>query len=77
MKQEALTEITATIDRREGRHFTIRFADGQELRVPVHAVSRLAKLGDTIHLNLLTELQAKAEKTELARYLLEEILNGE
>lgn len=77
MKQEAVTQLTATIERREGRYFIVRFSDGQELQVPVHAVSRSAKSGDVIHLKLLTPLQAKAEKTELARYLLEEILNGD
>ncbi len=69
-------DITATVDRKEGRYYLLRFSDGQELRVPVHALHRQTKEGDVVHLQFLADHQAKLEKAELARHLLEEILNG-
>lgn len=76
MKTDASKEFFATIERKQGRYFVLTFPDGQELTVPVHCFSRKAQPGDTIHLQFLTTEQAKAERTELARSLLEEILNG-
>lgn len=71
-----ITDLTAVIDRKEGRTFVLHFTDGQELVVPIHLLSKTARPGDVIHLHLLTDQQARAERTELARSLLEEILNG-
>lgn len=69
-------DTIATLERREGRYYVLAFNDGQTLKVPAHAISQRARLGDPIHLRLLTEPQAKADRLELARSLLEEILNG-
>lgn len=70
-------DLTAIIDRKEGRSYILRFTDGQELKVPIFQFSKQARPGDTIHLAFLTEAQAKQERTDLARALLEEILNGQ
>jgi hypothetical protein len=69
-------DFIATIDRREGRYFVLTFPDGQTLNVPIHLFSRQAREGDVIHLKFFTDQQARADKTELARHLLNEILNG-
>lgn len=68
--------FSATIDRREGRIFVLVFPDNQELSVPVHFLPRNSKEGDSINLRFLTDKQARSERTELAKSLLEEILNG-
>ncbi len=77
MRNDQADELIAIIDRKEGRFFVLRLYDRQELRVPIHALARTAQEGDAIHLQLRTEAQAKATKTELAQSILEEILNGE
>lgn len=69
-------ELIATIEQKEGRYFLLRLADGQSLNVPIHSLSKTARVGEIVHLRLLTEVQAKHDKAELARSLLEEILNG-
>lgn len=69
--------LTATIDRQEGRQYVLIFTDGQELSVPIRCLPRQAKPGKVINLQFLTDEQATAERTELARALLEEILNGD
>lgn len=77
MKHDPANGCLATIDRKEGRYYVLSFSDGQSLNVPIHCFSRKARPGDIIHLQFLTDEQAKADRTELARSLLEEILNGE
>jgi hypothetical protein len=76
MKNEVGSDFTATIERKEGRFYVLHFSDQQELRVPVHMLSRQAHEGDTIHLHCLTEQESRASKTELAQQILEQILNG-
>ncbi len=76
MKNDTTPFFTATLDRKEGRNAVLIFTDGQELVVPLHYLARQAKEGDIIHLNFMTDHEAKAEKADLARHLLEEILNG-
>lgn len=72
-----LADLTASIERREGRQFVLRLTDGQELSVPVHQLARHVALGETVHLKFLTAKQALADRQELARLILEEILNGD
>lgn len=76
MKKAASSELIGTIDRKEGRCFVLIFPDGQELVVPIRCFSAQAKEGNLIHLRFLTDQQATADRAELARSLLEEILNG-
>ncbi len=76
MQQTSPNEFIGTLDRKEGRYAILTFADGQELRVPAHYLSRKSREGDVIHLRFFTDSQAKAERAELAKSLLEEILNG-
>lgn len=76
MKKPPNAEFSGTIDRKEDRYFVLAFVDGQELSVPVHYFARNAREGDVIHLRFLTDKQARADRAELARSLLEEILNG-
>lgn len=76
MHKNDQTYFTGTLDRKEGRFFILTFPDGQELTVPIHFFSKNVHEGDIIHLNFMTDKQAKSERTELAKSLLEEILNG-
>lgn len=76
MKHDSTNDLLATIDRKEGRYFVLTFADGQFLNVPVHYFSKQTRQGDVIHLRFFTDKQAKADRAELAKSLLEEILNG-
>jgi hypothetical protein len=76
MKYDPNKTMTAVLDRREGRLATIVFSDKQELTLPVHLLPTNAREGDVIHLKFMTDKQATADRAELARNLLEEILNG-
>jgi hypothetical protein len=76
MKHES-PNLTATITHKEGRSYILTFSDGQELKIPIFQLPKQVRIGETIHLHLLTSQQAQQEKTELARTLLEEILNGQ
>lgn len=69
-------DLIVTIERQEGRFFIISLPDKQQITIPIYHFSKQARIGDKIHLRFLTEKEAKAEKTEMARVLLEEILNG-
>lgn len=71
-----MTELLATLDRREGRKLVLLFSDGQELTLPAHLLPKNLKIGETIHTRYLTSQQAKADQAQLAKILLEEILNG-
>lgn len=70
-------ELTAILVRKEGRQAVLSLVDGQELIVPIHLLPRTTHEGETLYLRIFDEQQAKADKAELARSLLEEILNGE
>lgn len=76
MKNDLPNDLTATIERKEGRFYILHFSDQQELRVPVHLLSRQVRIGDVVHVSCRTEQEAKANKTELAQQILEQILNG-
>lgn len=76
MKRASDQNFTAAIGRRQGRNFVLIFPNDQELIVPVHCFSATVRTGDVIHLQFLTDKQARAGKAELARHILEEILNG-
>ena len=77
MAKSTQSFLTATLDRKEGRNFVLVLADGQELVVPAHYFSTKTHEGDVIHLQFLTDHEAKSERTAMARSLLEEILNGQ
>lgn len=76
MNNNQANDLTATIERKEGRFYILRLTDQQELKVPIHCLDRQVKAGETIHLQFLTDQQFSATKNELAQQILESILNG-
>lgn len=64
--------IEAQFDRLDGTVAVLRFADGQELRVPATALPT-AKLGEAVR---LSPLLGEAEREALARTVLSQLLGG-
>jgi hypothetical protein len=54
----------------------LRFDDGQELILPKRKLPGKIKEGSVLHCELYLAEDAKKRKEEVARYLLEEILNA-
>ncbi len=71
-----IANFTAVADRKEGRYWVLLTTDNQELKVPAHHLARTLREGDVVTLRFLTDEQARADRAELAKSLLEEILNG-
>ncbi|MCA9388461.1 DUF3006 family protein [Candidatus Berkelbacteria bacterium] len=79
-----LTQIKATIDRFEGHKGVILFDDpnlgslaGQELVLPKRLLPLGVGVGDVVVLDFLTDEQSTQQREQIARTVLEDILNGE
>ncbi len=78
------SQLRATIDRFEGHTGVLLFDDadllgpltGQELVLPKRLLPLGAKEGDTLVVELLTDQQSTESKEQIARKVLEDILNG-
>lgn len=69
--------LTAVIDRFENGFAVLDFGHGQILTVAKRFLSKSAKEGDALQVELLTDMQATKRRENLARTILQEILNGE
>ena len=77
MKNTNLKELQVIVERKEGRNIVLKLTDGQELKLPIFNLPNKVSPGQNLILKVLTEHEAATERSELARYLLEEILNGD
>jgi sorbitol-specific phosphotransferase system component IIA len=68
--------LTATIDRFERGRVVLRFEDGQELILPKRKLPSKIKEGSVLHCEFYRAEDAEKRKEQIARYLLEEILNS-
>lgn len=66
----------ATIDRREGSQFVLRFADGQEIVWAGDALPAECREGDVVWLTVMVEPTTTNERRALARDILNEIFDS-
>ena len=68
--------LGGVIDRFEGSFAVVKLDDGQNLNWPKKYLPAGAAAGEVVKLKLLTEIGAEAERQELAKSILNEILKG-
>ncbi len=81
---EPLPQLKAVLDRFEGHKGVLLFDDsdmlgplaGQELVLPKRLLPLGIREGDVVIVDLMTDTQATQRREEVARSLLEDILNG-
>ena len=69
--------IKATIDRFEGNFAVLSLEDGQKLNWPKDKLPKDMKEGVVVWLNILKDEEATKHQKELAKEILNEILNSE
>ncbi len=69
--------LTATVDRFEGSDAVVRFDDGQELVVSSEALPEGTGEGTRLTLSFMGDAADEAGRTERARDVLNEILQGQ
>ncbi len=75
MAKPVSEQFVCTIDRVENGRYVLDFGKGQQLVVAKKFLPRGAKSGDVLRVELMTDRLAKKRQENLARALLEEILN--
>ena len=67
--------LKAVLDRFEGETAIIIFADNQKINIPKDFLGKDVKEGSAINITFSSDLDEETNKRELARSLLNEILN--
>lgn len=68
--------LSCIIDRFEGNLAVLSFGNGQILNISRKFISQKAKEGDKLTVQLYGDAELSKNQQELARHILEEILNG-